>query len=130
VSKRVPCRGNVCLPALDGPANRLLVASWQLSLVSALATVKVWTTIDRTLKRDLRSLTVDLGFNSESECMREALRQGIHVLKAQRSVFGMLAKKKDSILQTAGLLAEEYERLGKGELELRMRSQWKKADSA
>jgi len=94
-----------------------------------LRTVKVWTTIDGALKRELRSLTADLGFNSESECMREALRQGIQVLKAQRSVFAMLTKRKDSMLQTAGLLAEEYERLSKGELELKIRSQWKKASS-
>lgn len=94
-----------------------------------MATVKVWTTIDRALKRDLRSLTTDLRFNSESECMREALRQGLQILKAQRSVFAMLTKKKDSILRIAGLLAEEYERLGKGELELKIGSHWKKAVS-
>ena len=85
-------------------------------------------TIDRSLKRELKSLTADLGFKSETECMREALRQGMQMLKAQRSVFAMLTKRKDSMLQTAGLLAEEYARLSQGELELKIRSQWKKAE--
>ncbi len=95
-------------------------------LVRALSTVKIWTTIDDGLKKELKALAADLGFKSETECMREALRQGVQVLKAQRSVFGMLAKRKDSILKNAGLFTDEYGRLGQGELELRIRSQWKK----
>jgi hypothetical protein len=97
-------------------------------LVAKLPTVKIWTTIDRGLKRELKSLTTDLGFKSETECVREALRQGIQTLKAQRSVFGMLAKRKDSILQSAGLLEEEYAKLSRGELELKIRSQWGKVE--
>ena len=99
-------------------------------LVRKLRTVKIWTTIDRGLKRELKSLTRDLGFKTETECVREALRQGIQTLKAQRSVFGMLAKRKDSILQSAGLLEEEYERLGRGELELKIKSQWRKVEQS
>jgi len=90
--------------------------------------VKVWTTIDSGMKRELRTLTTDLGFKSETECLREALRQGMHALKAQRSVFGMLEKRKDSILNSAGLLEEEYERLSNGELELKIKSQWRKIE--
>jgi len=90
--------------------------------------VKIWATIDSCLKRDLKALTTDLGFKSETECLREALRQGVQALKAQRSVFGILEKRKDSILQSAGLLEEEYERLSRGELELRIRSQWRKVE--
>jgi len=67
-------------------------------------------------------------FKSETECLRDALRQGVQALKAQRSVFGILEKRKDSILQSAGLLEEEYERLSRGELELRIRSQWRKVE--
>jgi hypothetical protein len=93
-----------------------------------LATVKIWTTIDRDLKKELRSLTSDLGFKSETECVREALRQGVQILSAQRSVFGVLAKRKESILNTAGLLENEYERLRKGELELNIKSQWRKVE--
>ena len=92
--------------------------------------MKIWTTIDSGLKRDLKALTTDLGFKSETECLREALRQGIQALKAQRSVFGMLDKRKDSILQSAGLLEEEYERLGRGELELKIKSQWRKVEQS
>jgi hypothetical protein len=92
--------------------------------------VKIWTTIDSGLKRDLKALTADLGFKSETECLREALRQGIQALKAQRSVFGMLEKRKDSILQSAGLLEEEYERLSRGELELKIKSQWRKVEQS
>jgi hypothetical protein len=92
--------------------------------------VKIWTTIDSGLKRDLKALTTDLGFKSETECLREALRQGIQALKAQRSVFGMLNKRKDSILQSAGLLEEEYERLSRGELELKIKSQWRKVEQS
>jgi len=92
--------------------------------------VKIWTTIDRGLKRELKSLTTDLGFKSEAECVREVLRQGIQTLKAQRSVFGMLAKRKDSILQSAGLLEEEYAKLSRGELELKIRSQWGKVEQS
>jgi hypothetical protein len=92
--------------------------------------VKIWTTIDSGLKRDLKALTTDLGFKSETECLREALRQGIQALKAQRSVFGMLDKRKDSILQSAGLLEEEYERLSRGELELKIKSQWRKVEQS
>ena len=86
--------------------------------------VKVWTTIDSGLKRDLKALTVELGFRTETECLREALRQGIQALKAQRSVF-RLEKRKDSILKSAGLLEQEYDGLGRGELELKIKSQWK-----
>jgi acyl-CoA synthetase (NDP forming) len=92
--------------------------------------VKIWTTIDSGLKKELKALTADLGYKNETECVREALRQGVQVLKAQRSVFGMLTKKKDSILQSAGLLEEEYARLSKGELELRIKSQWRKASQS
>lgn len=92
--------------------------------------MKIWTTIDSGLKRDLKALTTDLGFKSETECLREALRQGIQALKAQRSVFGMLDKRKDSILQSAGLLEEEYERLSRGELELKIKSQWRKVEQS
>jgi hypothetical protein len=92
--------------------------------------VKIWATIDSGLKRDLKALTTDLGFKSETECLREALRQGIQALKAQRSVFGMLDKRKDSILQSAGLLEEEYERLSRGELELKIKSQWRKVEQS
>ena len=92
--------------------------------------MKIWTTIDSRLKRDLKALTTDLGFKSETECLREALRQGIQALKAQRSVFGMLDKRKDSILQSAGLLEEEYERLSRGELELKIKSQWRKVEQS
>jgi hypothetical protein len=95
-----------------------------------LRTVKIWTTIDAGLKRDLRALTTDLGFKTETECLREALRQGIQALKAQRSVFRLLEKRKDSILQNAGLLEEEYERLSEGELELKIRSQWRKVEQS
>ena len=93
-------------------------------------TVKIWTTIDYSLKKDLKALTADLGYKTETECVREALRQGVQALKAQRSVFGVLVKRKDSILQSAGLLEEEYERLSKGELELRIRSQWRKVEQS
>jgi hypothetical protein len=93
-----------------------------------LATVKIWTTIDRDLKKELRSLTADLGFKSETDCVREALRQGVQILRAQRSVFGTLSKKRDSILGNAGLLEEEYGRLRGGELELKIKSQWRKAE--
>lgn len=93
-------------------------------------TVKIWTTVDSGLKRDLKALTTDLGFKSETECLREALRQGIQALKAQRSVFGMLEKRKDSILQSAGLLEEEYDRLSRGELEHRIKSQWRKVEQS
>ena len=92
--------------------------------------MKIWTTIDSGLKRDLKALTTDLGFKSETECLREALRQGTQALKAQRSVFGMLDKRKDSILQSAGLLEEEYERLSRGELELKIKSQWRKVEQS
>jgi hypothetical protein len=92
--------------------------------------VKIWATVDSGLKRDLKALTTDLGFKSETECLREALRQGIQALKAQRSVFGMLDKRKDSILQSAGLLEEEYERLSRGELELKIKSQWRKVQQS
>lgn len=92
--------------------------------------MKIWATIDSGLKRDLKALTTDLGFKSETECLREALRQGIQALKAQRSVFGMLDKRKDSILQSAGLLEEEYERLSRGELELKIKSQWRKVEQS
>ena len=92
--------------------------------------MKIWTTIDSGLKRDLKALTTDLRFKSETECLREALRQGIQALKAQRSVFGMLDKRKDSILQSAGLLEEEYERLSRGELELKIKSQWRKVEQS
>jgi hypothetical protein len=92
--------------------------------------VKIWTTIDAGLKRDLKALTTDLGFKTETECLREALRQGIQALKAQRSVFRLLEKRKDSILQNAGLLEEEYERLSEGELELKIRSQWRKVEQS
>jgi hypothetical protein len=95
-----------------------------------LRTVKIWTTIDAGLKRDLKALTTDLGFKTETECLREALRQGIQALKAQRSVFRLLEKRKDSILQNAGLLEEEYERLSEGELELKIRSQWRKVEQS
>ena len=108
----------------------LLVATCQLLLVWKLRTVKIWTTIDRGLKRELKSLTTDLGFKTETECVREALRQGIQTLKAQRSVFGMLAKRKDSILQSAGLLEEEYAKLNRGELELKIKSQWGKVEQS
>lgn len=92
--------------------------------------MKIWATVDSGLKRDLKALTTDLGFKSETECLREALRQGIQALKAQRSVFGMLDKRKDSILQSAGLLEEEYERLSRGELELKIKSQWRKVEQS
>ena len=92
--------------------------------------MKIWTTIDSGLKRDLKALTTDLGFKTETECLREALRQGVQALKAQRSVFRLLEKRKDSILQNAGLLEEEYERLSKGELELKIRSQWRKVEQS
>ena len=92
--------------------------------------MKIWTTIDYSLKKDLKALTADLGYKTETECVREALRQGVQALKAQRSVFGVLVKRKDSILQSAGLLEEEYERLSKGELELRIRSQWRKVEQS
>lgn len=92
--------------------------------------MKIWTTVDSRLKKDLKTLTKVLGFKTETECMREALRQGVQALKAQRSVFGMLEKRKDSILQSAGLLEEEYERLGTGELELKIRSQWRRAEQS
>lgn len=95
---------------------------WQ----TILATVKIWATVDSRLKKDLRALTADLGFKSETECVREALRQGVQVLEAQRSIFGSLAKQKNSILQSAGLLEKEYEQLRSGELEARIRSQWTK----
>jgi len=90
--------------------------------------VKIWTTVDQRSKKALEALTTDLGFKSETECVREALRQGIQVLKAQRSVFSTLAKRKDSMLQSAGLLEEEYAQLRKGELELKIKSEWRKAD--
>ena len=93
-----------------------------------MATVKIWTTIDRDLKKELKSLTADLGFKSETDCVREALRQGVQILRAQRSVFGSLSKKKDSVLGNAGLLAEEYKMLRRGELELKIKSQWGEAE--
>lgn len=49
-------------------------------------------------------------------------------LKRQRSDFGLLEKRKDSILQSAGLFEEEYERLSRGELELKIKSQWRKVE--
>jgi hypothetical protein len=42
----------------------------------------------------------------------------------------MLDKRKDSILQSAGLLEEEYERLNRGELELKIKSQWRKVEQS
>jgi hypothetical protein len=95
-----------------------------------LATVKIWTTIDRDLEKELRSLTADLGFKSETECVREALRQGVQILRAQKSVFRFLAKKRDSILQSAGLLEKEYEELRRGELELKIKSQCRKTEQS
>ena len=92
--------------------------------------MKIWTTIDSGLKKDLKALTMDLGFKNETECLREALRQGIQALKAQRSVFGVLDKRKDSFLQSAGLLEEEYEQLSRGELELRTKSQWRRVEQS
>jgi hypothetical protein len=92
--------------------------------------VKIWTTIESALKKGLKALTADLGFKSETECMREALRQGIQASKAHRSVFGMPDKRKDSILQSAGLLEEEYERLSRGELELKIKSQWRRVEQS
>ena len=92
--------------------------------------MKIWATVDSRLRKELRVLTADLGFKSETECVREALRQGVQVLEAQRSVFGSLAKQKDSMLQSAGLFEKEYERLSRGELEAKIRSQWSKAEES
>jgi len=73
-------------------------------------------------------LTKDLDFRNETECIREALRQGVQTLKVQRSVFDSLKKRKDSMLRSAGLLDKEYAQLGKGELELKIKSQWRKVE--
>jgi len=88
--------------------------------------MKVWTTIDRDLKEDLASLSKDMGFKSETDCLREAIRLGAENLRAQRSLSAGLSKRRDSILTVAGLLAEEYERMKPRELELKTRARWKK----
>jgi len=92
--------------------------------------VKIWATVGSRLRKELRVLTAELGFKSEMECVREALRQGVQVLEAERSVFGGLAKQRDSILQSAGLLEKEYELLSRGELEAKIRSQWSKVEES
>jgi hypothetical protein len=42
----------------------------------------------------------------------------------------MLAKRKDSILQSAGLLEKEYAQLSRGEVELKIKSQWGKVEQS
>lgn len=88
-------------------------------------TVKVWTTIDKNLKDELRSLSKELGFKSETDCLREAIRLGAENLRAQRSVSLGLTKKKDSMLSVAGLLSTEYERMRPRELEVKTKAQWR-----
>jgi len=87
--------------------------------------MKVWTTIDRDLKEELASLSKDMGFKGETDCLREAIRLGAENLRAQRSLSAGLSKSRDSILAVAGLLAEEYERMKPRELELKTRARWK-----
>lgn len=88
-------------------------------------TVKVWTTIDKDLREDLASLSREMGFKSETDCLREAIRLGAENLRAQRSLSEGLSKRRDSILAVAGLLAEEYEQMKPRELELKTRARWK-----
>ena len=50
------------------------------------STVKIWTTVDKNLKEELKMITKELGFKSEADCLREAIRLGTLDLKAQRSM--------------------------------------------
>lgn len=86
--------------------------------------MKIWTTIDKKLEGELKLLSKQLGFKSETDCLREAIRLGTQDLKAQRSVSVTFPKRKDSILNSGGILAEEYDRMKPGELESKTRAQW------
>ena len=94
-------------------------------MVNLRKTVKVWMTIERDLREELASLSKEMGFRSETDCLRETIRLGAENLRAQRSLSAGLTKKRDSILAVAGLLAEEYERMKPRELELKTRARWK-----
>ena len=87
--------------------------------------MKIWTTVDKDLKHELKALSKELGFKSESDCLREAIRLGTQNLMAQRSMSAGFSKSRDSILRVSNLLSEEYERMKPGELELKTRAQWK-----
>ncbi len=88
-------------------------------------TTKIWTTIDKDLKKKLKVLSKELGFKSESDCLREAIRLGTLDLMAQRSISAGFSKSRDSILRVSNLLYKEYERMKPSELELKTRAQWK-----
>ena len=87
-------------------------------------TVKIWTTVDKGLKEELKALSRDLGFRNETDCLREAIRLGTQNLMAQRSMSTNLRKRKDAMAQVSSLLSDEYERMKPKELELKMRAQW------
>ncbi len=88
-------------------------------------TVKVWTTIDKGLKDELKDLSKELDFKSETDCLGEAIRLGTQNLRAQRSMSHSIVKRGDSILMASSLLSKEYERMKPRELELKIRNQWK-----
>ena len=94
-------------------------------MINLRKTVKVWTTIEKDLREELASLSREMGFKSETDCLREAIRLGAENLRAQRSISAGLSKRRDSILAASGLLAEEYERMKPRELELKTRARWK-----
>ena len=81
----------------------------------------MWTTIDKSLKDELKVLPQQLGFKSETDCVREAIRLGTENLRAQRSLSFGFTKRRDSILSSAGLLSKEYERMKPRELEMKTR---------
>ena len=88
--------------------------------------MKVWTTIDKSLKDELKDLSKETDFKSETDCLREAANLGTQNLRARRSMSPSLAKRRDSILSASSLLSREYERMKPRELELKMSAQWKK----
>jgi hypothetical protein len=88
-------------------------------------TIKVWTTIDKNLRNELKAISKEMGFRSENDCLREAIRLGAKDLQAQLSISSTLPKRKDSILSAGGLMSEEYERMKPNELELKTGAKWR-----
>ncbi|MGQ4916033.1 MAG: ribbon-helix-helix domain-containing protein [Candidatus Asgardarchaeia archaeon] len=91
--------------------------------------VKVWTTINKKLFDEIKNLKDALGYNSETEVIRDAIRNGLIFLRVRVNLVlqSKFKKRKGAILSAHDLGADIYEELKKAGklLEDELRKAWR-----
>ncbi|MCD6514581.1 MAG: hypothetical protein J7L07_06625 [Candidatus Odinarchaeota archaeon] len=75
--------------------------------------VKIWTTVSQKVLDEIKEIKRLLGYNTETEVIRDAIRNGLLLLKLRANLIlqSKVKKRKGAILSVHDLAADIYDEL-------------------